>query len=235
MAWRGEGKTLMAYLTKTPLGYYVNRQFILPTPVGNAIVGAAGRGRMGYYTSRSFVLPTSSNLNQQLAAAAQTAKKSCSCGGSCGHCGGKRYTRRLRGLGDDSSDYTDTSDFSSDAIYGPSPTLDTLALNADTGLQPGNIGIFGPQPTAQTLALNASQGLQPGTSGIASAVGNVLSSIFAPRSSTGVLTPAQQAALAQQSPLTAPIAGIGLSPLTLGAIGLGVIVLIAATKSGRRR
>jgi hypothetical protein len=241
VAWRGEGKTLMAYLTKGPLGYYVNRQFVLPTPVGDAIVGAAGRGRMGYYTSRSFVLPTSSNLNQQLAAAAQTAKKSCGCHGSCGHCGGKRYTRRgLRGLGDDGSDYTDTSDFSSDAIYGPSPTLDTLALNADTGLAPGGSGIFGPQPTAQTLALNASQGLQPGTSGIASAVGSVLSSIFAPRPSTGVLTPAQQSALVQQQGgvnLGSWLGGAPLivNPLTLAGIAIGTIVVISLAKGGRRR
>jgi hypothetical protein len=229
----------MAYLTKTPLGYYVNRNFILPTPAGDAIVAAAGRGRhFGYYTQRNFVLPTSSSVrqNQALAIIAQSSKKACPCHGSCGHCSGRKRARRLGWLGDDSTDLPDFTDLGppvDSPILGPFDYTSTFAPSPDspfTPVDPNSGVVYGPPAAGQPGSTASSA-----TGSIASAVGNVISSIFRPSAST--LTPAQQALLAQQqaSPLTTPIAGIGLSPLTLGAIGLGAVVLIAATNSGRRR
>jgi hypothetical protein len=235
----------MAYLTKTPLGYYVNRQFVLPTPVGDAIVGAAAQGRpgLGYYARRNFILPTSSHVrnNQALAAFAQASKKSCGCSGVCSHVG-KKYRMGLRGLGslgDDGDDddffTTGDTDFWSGSQAAGTDVIDASGDTITSG------GIFdspiGPQPTSQTLALNASQGLAPGTSGT-TAWGQLLAALgiagagVATKALTPGLTAQQQAAL--QSPLTAPIAGIGLSPLTIGIIGVGIVVVISVVKSGRR-
>ena len=228
----------MAYLTKGPLGYYVNRQFVLPTPVGDAIVGTAARGRMGYYTGRNFILPTSSTVrNLQIAAAAQSAKKSCSCGGSCGHCGGKQYRRPGLGrLGDD-GDFIDPDTGLPLAGEVPQETATFLPSGSsatDTGLFDvenfPNVNFSSSPGSTQSPFTNTT------TSSIASAVGNVFSSLFAPKATTG-LTPAQQQALAlqQQNSLTAPVAGIGLSPLTLAGIAVATVVVISLVKSGKRR
>jgi|SRR5579863_1845045 len=212
----------MAYLTKGRFGYYINRDFVLPTSTANLILQAAAQ---------------------------DAAKKRCTCHGSCGHCGGRKYTRRgLSGLGDDT-------------VYGPPETIDTAALNVDTGFTPDFSQSSAPSfqdllnnpnafPDIFTPA-NPNSGVvfgppapgQPGSavtsaaSGIAGAVGNVLSNLFRPSGAQNLTAAQQQALLAQQqaSPLTMPLAGIGLSPLTLGIGVLGLVVVVSLLKSGRRR
>jgi hypothetical protein len=207
----------MAYLTKGRFGYYINRDFVLPTQTANFILQAA---------------------------ADDAAKKSCTCHGSCGHCGGRKYTRRgLSGLGDDT-------------VFGPPETIDTAALNIDEGFSPDFStpsfqdllnnpnsfqDIFTPANPNSGVVFGPPGPGQPGSTasavpGIASAVGNAIASIFRPSQPT-TLSPAQQQLLAQQSSagLTTPVAGVGLSPLALGGIALGVIVVISLAKSGRRR
>jgi hypothetical protein len=197
----------MAYITRTRFGYYVNRNFILPTSTANFILQAAAQ---------------------------DAAHKGCACHGKCGHCGGKKYRRMgLRGLGDDSGDLIDTSgDFTDISSYSVPDQTAAQFYGIDTT----SGGIFGPQPTDQTLALNAAQGLAPGTSGQvpswAQAGAGLIASIFnRPSSSSRVPVTAP----GQQSALTMPVAGLGVSPLVIGGIVLGGVVLISVMKSGRRR
>jgi hypothetical protein len=234
----------MAYLTKTPFGYYVNRQFVLPTPAGDAIVAAAGRGRhLGYYTQRNFVLPTSSSIrqNQVLAAVAQASKKACSCNGACGHCSGRKRSRRLGWLGDDGD--TGAYDISTGLPYSAEPTG---TIDFTTGL-PGATEITGnvdpslinaegdPSVGYPATTGTTSTAGQSTTNTVAAAIAAFTAKLLGTPTTSSALTAQQQAALAAQNPLTTPIAGLGLSPLTLGAIGLGVVLVISVAKSRKKR
>jgi hypothetical protein len=211
------------------------------------------KGRFGYYINRDYVLPTSTAKFIMAAAAQDAAKKTCACHGSCGHCGGRQYRRMsLRGLGDDTIDFSSFGPPVDSPIVGPydysatfptspdllSPTYQDVLNNPDLYFTPTNANsgvVYGPPAPGQP------GGVAAAAPSLFAAAGNVLASIFRPSSGVQTLTPAQQQALALQqqqsltSGLTMPIAGIGLSPLTIGAIVLGGVLVISLVKSGKRR
>jgi hypothetical protein len=214
----------MAHLTKTRFGYYINRQYLLPTSTGKAILGAIAQ---------------------------KAAQKSCACHGACGHCGtkglGRRFVRRFRGLGilgdDSDSGYLDMStgvpydseiggETSTFLPIGASPTQ--TALFAEENFP--TINFSGQANSSMTNLTSGSSSSAPSWwQSLFGAGATIAASAIKPNQQ---LTPAQQLALAQQSqlsPLSTPIAGIGLSPLMLGGIALGVVVLVSVAKGGRRR
>src|SRR5579864_3394961 len=93
------------------------------------------KGRMGYYINRDFVLPTSTAKLIMAAAVQNAAKKSCGCHGSCGHCGGGRRYRRMGRLGDDvigPPETIDTAALNIDQGLGPdfsTPSFQDLLAN----------------------------------------------------------------------------------------------------------
>lgn len=206
------------------------------------------KGRFGYYVNRNFILPTSTANFILQAAAQNAAQKTCACHGSCGHCGGRMS---LRGLGDDYTppDFTDLGPTVDNPIVGPfdysatfpttpGTTYQDILNNPDayfTPTNPNSSVVYGPPAPGQP------GGIAAAAPSLFAAAGNVLASIFRPSSGVQTLTPAQQQALAlqQQSVLTSglmnPIAGIGLSPLTIGMGLLGIVVVVSLVKSGKRR
>jgi hypothetical protein len=200
------------------LGAYIQSGFPLPT------VSAV----QGNYL---YVPPMNPGPIAPVPAAAPVKKKSCK---SCG--GGIRGNRARRNVGTSVSRTLGRLG-QDDSLPTFDPyTLDT---ENETPVLPSSItdsgDVFGPTPTLSTLNLNASQGLGPGTSGWPSWVTSLLSSA----AGTGVsaaLAPGQTAAQQQAASTAAnSIGGIPISTILLyGGVGFAGLLLLSAL-SGKRR
>jgi len=222
---------------------YVNRDFPLPTSEVKCILvsaredaqrklQAAGMGcacntkpkqyrvPLGYYKHQTFVLPTSSRIRSKL-----------------GYYERKRFvlptsSHIRKGLGmlgqdDDLIDIAaGTADVTAPGTVTTTPTL-VANPNYPGALLIGGQSSYGPPPPGQTYGVGQGPAVGPVTPSssnyanpatYANAAAGLVSSLVGSGS-----TPQQQSALAS---LTQPIAGIGLSPLALGGIALGGILLV---------
>jgi hypothetical protein len=130
-------------------------------------------------------------------------------------------------------------DGSEDVVYGPPETIDTAALNADTGLGPTDSSesysdfLTNPNliPTTPTTGIGPAMGPVPTSGGTATfSLTSALTSLFAPKPATA-LAPGPSPRVVTAAPATLSL-GSALPMLAIGAIG---IVLLTSLGGGRRR
>jgi hypothetical protein len=132
-------------------------------------------------------------------------------------------------------------------VYGPPETIDTAALNADTGLGPGmdvtNLNLTFPDPSSPDTPVNPNSGVifgppgpgQPGGVPVSAAgsITSAIASLFSPKSSSLALPPGPSPRVA------APATGIAAMTASLGSslpiIALGIVGFVVLSNMGGRR